>query len=190
MGGYVANFMVYTMAMIGLICFAVFVYKKFTDGTMRTGENKFLSIEGSMSLSPRNTLHVVRAGNEKFLIASDVERTTLISKLGGKSIDQSELLQSKVEQNVNLQPEYGYKYENLPEVDVALESEPEPLYQSKTPVVHLEPIRPKAQAPQSRPRMDRRAGQPAYKTVTLDFDTPKNHGFSTMKEMAMKINEL
>lgn len=205
MGGYVANFMVYTMAMIGLICFAVFVYKKFTDGTMRTGENKFLSIEGSMSLSPRKTLHIVRAGNEKFLIASDVERTTLISKLGGvessggkyiggKYIEQAAVQSQKFEQRINPESEYDYKYESLPEISVAPEPQrqPElkPQYQTQTPVVHLEPIRPKAQAPQPRPRMDRRAGQPAYKTVTLDFDTPKKHGFSTMKEMAMKINEL
>lgn len=202
MGGYVANFMVYTMAMIGLICFAVFVYKKFTDGTMRTGENKFLSIEGSMSLSPRKTLHIVRAGDEKFLIASDVERTTLISKLGGdkfsggKSIEQTAVLAQEFEQRMTPEPKYEYKYENLPEITVSPElrqpvpqSKHQPQYQ-EAPVVHLEPIRPKAQTTQPRPRMDRRAGQPAYKTVTLDFDTPKKHGFSTMKEMAMKINEL
>lgn len=199
MGGYVANFMVYTMAMIGLICFAVFVYKKFTDGTMRTGENKFLSIEGSMSLSPRKTLHIVRAGNEKFLIASDVDRTTLISKLGGKSTEQSEVMSQTIEKNVVLKPEFThsmveqnvdlepeYKYETLSEMPIVSS----PQYQPASSAVHLEPIRPKAQAPHSRPRMDRRAGQPMQKTVTLDFDTPKKHGFSTMKEMAMKINEL
>ena len=36
MGGYLVNFTVYTMAMLGLISFAVFVFKKFTDGTIRT----------------------------------------------------------------------------------------------------------------------------------------------------------
>ena len=85
MGGYIIHFTVYTMAMIGLICFAVFVYKKFTDGSMSGKNTKFLSIEDSMSLSPRKTLHVIRAGNEKFLIASDVDRTTLISKLDNTS---------------------------------------------------------------------------------------------------------
>ena len=34
MGGYVVNFTVYTMAMIGLICFAVFVYKKIMNGEL------------------------------------------------------------------------------------------------------------------------------------------------------------
>jgi len=82
MSGYVINFTVYTMAMIGLICFAVFVYKKVMCGSLHNKSSKFLSVEESMNLSPRKTLHVVRAGNEKFLIASDAERTTLISKLG------------------------------------------------------------------------------------------------------------
>ena len=64
--------------------------------------------------------------------------------------------------------------------------------------VHLEPI--KTQTSHIRRGMDRRASKTVEprankapqqpKTVTLDFDTPKNHGFTTMKEMAKKINEL
>jgi flagellar biogenesis protein FliO len=178
MGGYVANFTVYTMAMIGLICFAIFVYKKFTDGTMRSGDGKFLEVEESMSLSPRKTLHVVRAGNEKFLIASDVDRTTLISKLTPSQriktyepLDFAENLQNPNVINI---------YKQKEQVQEKKQSE----------YVHLEPIQPKV-------KMDRREkitlrGQDKMpqKTVTLDFDTPKNHGVSTMKEMAMKINEL
>lgn len=34
-----------------------------------------------MSLSPRKTLYVINAKNESFLIASDVDRTSLIAKL-------------------------------------------------------------------------------------------------------------
>ena len=81
MTGYLANFTIYTMAMIGLICFAVFVYKKITEGGFHSANTKFLGIEESLTISPRKTLHVVRAGNEKFLIASDAEHTSLISKL-------------------------------------------------------------------------------------------------------------
>lgn len=178
MGGYVANFTVYTMAMIGLICFAIFVYKKFTDGTMRSGGGKFLEVEESMSLSPRKTLHVVRAGNEKFLIASDVERTTLISKLTpsqmvkiSESVEYPEISQ---EQNIiNL-------YQQKEQVQ-----EPKP-----TNYVHLEPIQPKAKMDRREKFANRNQNKLGQKTVTLDFDTPKSHGFSTMKEMAMKINEL
>ena len=177
MCGYIANFTVYTMAMIGLICFAVFVYKKFTDGTMRSGDNKFLSVEDSMSLSPRKTLHIVRAGSEKFLIASDVDRTTLISKLNASGGQQ------------NLRRSMAPMVE-VPVFEPEPEMEPVQMPKEEPAMVHLEPIRPKAQAPQPRPRMDRRAGQMPQQTVTLDFETPRKHGFSTMREMAMKINEL
>jgi flagellar biogenesis protein FliO len=178
MGGYVAHFTVYTLAMIGLICFAIFVYKKFTDGTMRSGGGKFLEVEDSMSLSPRKTLHVVRAGNEKFLIASDVDRTTLISKLTPsqkiKTYESVENPETEQEQNI-----------------ISLYQEKEQLQVPKqTDYVHLEPIQPKTKMDGREKFAARNQSKLGQKTVTLDFDTPKNHGFSTMKEMAMKINEL
>ncbi len=182
MGGYIANFTVYTMAMLGLISFAVFVFKKFTDGTMRSNNTKFLSVEETMSLSPRKTLHVVRAGNEKFLIASDIDRTTLISKLENttstKDIEHLERFR-----NIGL--------ENQDQLPTTFEDEIQVLPQQ----VHLEPI--KGRNPNSTRRgLDKRATsnietpKNQKNIVTLDFDTRKSHGFSTMKEMAMKINEL
>lgn len=79
MGGYFLNFMVYTTAMIGVICLAVVVYKKVSYAS--DVKSKFLNVEDTMALSPRKKLYVVKAGEERFLIASDAERTTLISKL-------------------------------------------------------------------------------------------------------------
>ncbi len=82
MGGYVMNFAVYTMAMTGLIFFALMVYKKCTfPGGIKSSKTKMLNIEETMSIAPRKTLYVVKAGNERFLIASDIDKTTLISKL-------------------------------------------------------------------------------------------------------------
>lgn len=81
MGGYLVNFAVYTMAMIGLIFFALMLYKKFALGGDCSKKSGFLSVEESISIAPRKNLYVVRAGNERFLIAGDVDKTTLISKL-------------------------------------------------------------------------------------------------------------
>lgn len=78
--GYLANFMVYTLAMIGVIAIALLVFKNsvsFGSGA----KSKSLKVLDSLSLAPRKTLYVVSAGNEKFLIAGDVSQTTLISKL-------------------------------------------------------------------------------------------------------------
>ena len=183
MGGYIANFTVYTMAMAGLICFAVFVYKKVMDGSFRSIDTKYLSVEESMSLTPRKTLHIVRAGNEKFLIASDVDRTTLISKLTQPSPKADiETLTKQEQAGIQTQA-------------------PQPVYRR----VKLEPV--KSKAAHIKNGMDRRevitahTQQPfvqggsansakEHKTIELDFNTPVNHGFSTMKEMAKKINEL
>ncbi len=77
---YLVNFIVYTTAMIGIIFLAVLVYKKFSYNSV--SRSQFLNVEDCISLAPRKNLYVVRAGNERFLIASDAEKTSLISKLG------------------------------------------------------------------------------------------------------------
>lgn len=84
MTGYLVNFAVYTMAMMGLIFFALMVYKKFAAGGMISGSSKsrMLSIEETISIAPRKNLYIVKAGEERFLIAGDIDKTTLISKLG------------------------------------------------------------------------------------------------------------
>ncbi len=81
MGGYIANFAVYTMAMVGLIFFALLTYKKFFCENGFRKKSEFLGVEECISLAPRKNLYVVRAGNERFLVASDSDRTNLISKL-------------------------------------------------------------------------------------------------------------
>ncbi len=81
MGGYLINFIVYTAAMVGVIYAAIFVYKKSTEGLGKNSKSKFLGVEETINLAPRKTLYVVRAGNERFLVAGDIDKTTLISKL-------------------------------------------------------------------------------------------------------------
>lgn len=81
MGGYLVNFAVYTMAMIGLIFFALMIYKKFSGEGILGRKSEFLSVEDTIGIAPRKNLYVVRAGNERFLIAGDIDKTTLIAKL-------------------------------------------------------------------------------------------------------------
>ncbi|MCD8377206.1 MAG: flagellar biosynthetic protein FliO [Candidatus Gastranaerophilales bacterium] len=79
--GYISNFIVYFCAMIGIIVLALYVYKKFNVTSFSAKRTNSLKIEDALSLSPRKNLYVVRNGKERFLIAADFERTTLISKL-------------------------------------------------------------------------------------------------------------
>lgn len=81
MTSYLLTFTVYTTAMIGVIFLALFAYKKFSVQNNRVSNSNFLEVEDCVSLGVRKQLYVVRAGEEKFLIASDAERTTFLSKL-------------------------------------------------------------------------------------------------------------
>lgn len=85
--GYLTNFIVYTLAMVGVIVLALLVFKSTTTAGVKGG-SKYLKVHDTLSLGPRKTLYIVSAGEEKFLIAGDVDKTTLISKLGVKdSVD-------------------------------------------------------------------------------------------------------
>ena len=93
MSGYLVNFIVYTAAMVGIIFLALFVYKKCSYAG--SSKSKFLNVEDCISLAPRKNLYVIRAGKERFLVASDVNQTSLISKLDentsvAKQIEQIE----------------------------------------------------------------------------------------------------
>lgn len=84
MGQYLVNFAAYTLAMVGVICLCLIVYKKtFLD--VKAGVTPdFLKVENSLNLSARKTIYVIKAGDEKFLVASDVDKTTFLAKLGEK----------------------------------------------------------------------------------------------------------
>lgn len=81
---YLSHFIVYTLAMLSVIGIALFVYKKFSMVNFSKKRSNLLQVEDVLSLSPRKTLYVINANGEKFLIAGDLDRTTLISKLGEK----------------------------------------------------------------------------------------------------------
>jgi len=80
MTGYMINFGVYTMAMVGIIAAALLVYKKST--IMNSGSKSNLKIDDRIALNARKSLYVVNAGGERFLIAGDLDNTSLIAKLG------------------------------------------------------------------------------------------------------------
>lgn len=84
MTGYLINFSLYTLAMVGVIFCALFVFKGVMTGKGFSKKSDFLAIQETMNLSPRKTLYVVKAGEEKFLLASDVDKTSLIAKLDQK----------------------------------------------------------------------------------------------------------
>ena len=66
MGAYFLHFIVYAIAMIGIIFLAVFTHNLTCSKKFKT-EHSTLSVTESMKLTPKKTLYVVKAGDEKFL---------------------------------------------------------------------------------------------------------------------------
>ena len=88
--GYLANFIVYTFAMVGVVVIALLVFKNST-GISTKNSSKFLKVHDTLSIGPRKTLYIVSAGNEKFLIAGDVDKTSLISKLNTQEVNNESM---------------------------------------------------------------------------------------------------
>ncbi len=198
MGSYIANFTVYTMAMLGLIFFAIFVYKKFMEGGLSNKNSKYLSIEETMPINPRKSLLIVRAGNERFLVASDMDRTTLLSKLDSETTPRQtqkdfkrfeNIMTEELPQNINQEIEKLIPQTQTRLIDMDI------VQNNKQPI-HLEPIQaPNPEGAKLRRGMDRReqntpSQTPTNKQVILDFSKRQNKELTTIREMAKKINEL
>ena len=196
---YIISFTVYTLAMAGLIALALFVYKKVLNSTALSKNSKILSIEETMMINPRKTLMIVKAGNERFLIASDIDKTTLIAKLNSNDNILTSI------KNDSLQNE-------IPDVDLGKESfsgkEIDLLYPAKSvktdtinnkksktlknkdkdeKIVHFEVISDKN--PNASISRKSRASNRG-KNVTIDVGVVKNHGLSPIKEIVHKLNEI
>ncbi len=107
MTDYIINFSVYTLAIIGMIFTAfILVQKTMYGGTLNRKKNNFLSMESVLSLEPRKNLYVINAGNEKFLLSTDMNGCKLLTKLEhNDNKDNSELnnkLESKEENTEQL----------------------------------------------------------------------------------------
>ena len=79
---HIIAFIFYTLAMLGVMFVAFAVYKNVVLG-QNTHISK-LKIEDMLRLNQRKSLYVINYEGEKFLIASDIASTTLISKLNSK----------------------------------------------------------------------------------------------------------
>ncbi len=107
---YLIKFVFYTAGVIGFMLVAYVIAKHCLAGTMsfrkRTGN---LEIEETLQISQRKTLHIIKAFNERFLIASDASSTTLLAKLN----DQGEITEEIKEEFSELLEEKPAKQKSL-----------------------------------------------------------------------------
>lgn len=85
---FIINLITYIFAMIGFIIVALYVYKQAMAMPKGSETKKFLNVESFLKLSATKNLYVIKAGNERFLIAGDTTNTTLISKLDENNVPQ------------------------------------------------------------------------------------------------------
>ncbi len=207
---YIISFIVYTSAMAGLIALALFVYKKVTNLSYSNKKTKMLSVEEVLNVNPRKALMVVKAGNERFLIASDVDKTTLIAKLNDNqdivsaiadkqindvpksSIVDLEKIKTSIEnENMNVLFPEKSEIKNSTAEDIKPKeekSENKPKKNEKSKEIHLEVISNKN--PNAPARNSHKTKNNRSKNVTIDVGEVKNHGLSTIKEIAQKVKEL
>ena len=105
---YIAAFIFYTLAMIGVMLLGFVVYKK-TILSSKTDSKSMIKVLDRTSISPKKSLLVVKVKNEKFLIALDADRTTFLSKLADdkqpikeqkdERITQQQIPQTHINQN-------------------------------------------------------------------------------------------
>jgi len=81
MQGYMLHFFAYTMAMVGFFAVCLYIYKKLCIQGLACKKTDFLTIENGIRINARKQIFVVKAGEERFLVASDYDRTTMLAKL-------------------------------------------------------------------------------------------------------------
>ena len=95
MTGFLIKTLFYTAGVVGFLFIAYIVARNSMNGTLafkkKTGN---LEIEETLSISPRKTLHIVKAFDEKFLIASDANSTTLLAKLNSNNEFEEEITEN------------------------------------------------------------------------------------------------
>lgn len=111
---YILNFLVYLMAMVGVIYISLMIFKRaITQNNSNSNNN--LKIESSLNLGPRKTLHVINVNSERFLIASDIQNTTFLSKLND---NKSETAIKKVIESKNQDRMFMDELNNLKKIEL------------------------------------------------------------------------
>lgn len=78
---HLTGFIVYTLAMLGLISLAFIVAKKSMSNSFGKIKRGFLDIEAILPVDARKSVYLLKAGKERFLISSDINGIRFLTKL-------------------------------------------------------------------------------------------------------------
>jgi len=104
MQGYIVHFFAYTMAMAGFFAVCLVIYKKLCIQGFSSNKADFLKIESGVRINARKQIFVIKAGEERFLVASDYDRTTLLAKLDAteKTDEDTFALEKSLPQKIHI----------------------------------------------------------------------------------------
>lgn len=101
---YIAAFIFYTLAMIGILMIGFIVYKKIGINSLTNNNKGLIKILDTYPIGAKKSLMVIKIKDECFLIASGVEHTTFLAKLGENSFIPSispREIENIVKENIN-----------------------------------------------------------------------------------------
>lgn len=111
---YLGSFILYTLGAVALIYGAYWYARRSTRGalpdTVQHSQLQLpaLEIESVLALEPQKTLYVIRSGQERFLVSSSGDNTTLLSRLEPVFTEQAEVSEIPVVQETSrLEPWYA-----------------------------------------------------------------------------------
>lgn len=101
---YIAAFIFYTLAMIGILMIGFIVYKKIGINSLTNNNKGLIKVLDTYPIGAKKSLMVIKIKDECFLIASGVEHTTFLAKLGENSSNSSispREIENIVKENIN-----------------------------------------------------------------------------------------
>ena len=102
---YIAAFIFYTLAMIGILLIGFIVYKKIGINSLNSNNKGLIKVLDTYPIGAKKSLMVIKIKDESFLIASGVEHTTFLAKLGENSSNAQTIspreIENIVKENIN-----------------------------------------------------------------------------------------
>lgn len=195
MNGYIINFIVYTMAMVGIMFLSVLVYKKSTLNKNFKSARSGMKIEESLNISPKKTLYVVNVENEKFLIASDMERTSFLAKLNAARTAQNENFESYLStEQIPAQPSLQQAVQEVfqqPAQPIKPTIKPSITHTTQPLQKNVEQPAPKRQRYANRPQGQQSISEstPTF-LQTLEIERPQPQKLQTTDEFELDVEEM
>lgn len=107
---YIIGFVIYTLGTIGVLFIGYIMVKHFLNVNpikVNKTQKKFLKLEQGISLEPRKSVYILKAGKQRFLIATTPDKVCFLSELDKdniQTVDPNETIDS-----VQMHPELESK---------------------------------------------------------------------------------